>query len=71
MGADKKCLIVDDSKVVREITVRLVEDYELSAIGVSNAREAIEHCMSARFEAVFLDWDLPNMGALDFSARCG
>ena len=66
MSAKKTCLVIDDSDVIREIAIRIIEDLGLETKGVSNAAEAMEFCSDANPEAVFLDWDLPSMGALDF-----
>ena len=66
MSDNKTCLVVDDSDVIREIAVRIVADLGLDVEGVSNAAEAIENCQTKKPAAVFLDWDLPSMGALDF-----
>ena len=69
MSDNKTCLVVDDSDVIREIAVRIVADLGLDVEGVSNAAEAIENCQTKKPAAVFLDWDLPSMGALDFLRR--
>ncbi|MEM8936611.1 MAG: response regulator [Pseudomonadota bacterium] len=60
------CLIVDDSRVIREITIRIISDLDLNAVGVESAQAGLEHCRVNRVHAVMLDWDLPDMGALDF-----
>ena len=66
MSARKTCLIVDDSEVIREIAVRIMTDLGLDATQVENAGDAVAHCRAEKPDAVFLDWDLPSMGALDF-----
>lgn len=67
MMTDKKtCLVVDDSEVIREIAARIISDLGLEAPQVENAAMAIAHCQAEKPDAVFLDWDLPSMGALDF-----
>lgn len=66
MTTAKSCLIVDDSDLIREIAVRIVNDLGLDAEGAEGAPEAIEYCRASKPAVVFLDWDLPSMGALDF-----
>ncbi len=66
MTASKICLVVDDSELIREIAMRIVTDLGLEAEGVANAAQAAEFCKARMPAAVFLDWDLPSMGALDF-----
>lgn len=66
MTASKTCLVVDDSDLIREIAIRIITDLGLEADGVADASQAIEFCREKTPAAVFLDWDLPSMGALDF-----
>ncbi len=66
MTASKICLVVDDSEVIREIATRIIADFGLEAEGASDASTAIEFCREKKPAVVFLDWDLPSMGALDF-----
>jgi two-component system, chemotaxis family, chemotaxis protein CheY len=66
MSAKKTCLIVDDSSVIREIAIRIIADLGLDTAEAENAGSAIEYCREHNPAVVFLDWDLPSMGALDF-----
>lgn len=61
----KSCLVVEDSPVVREITVRIVAALGLTASEAETAAEAVEKCRQAPPQVIFLDWDLPSLGALD------
>ncbi|MCI5047160.1 MAG: response regulator [Aquisalinus sp.] len=60
------CLIVDDSEVIRLITRRILENLGHSASEAESAQEAVDACATTMPEVVFLDWDLPSLGALDF-----
>ena len=66
MSASRICLVVDDSELIREIATRIIADLGLEGEGVANASQAVEFCSEKRPAVVFLDWDLPSMGALDF-----
>lgn len=66
MSDQKTCLVIDDSEIIREIAVRILEDLGFNALQASNAAEAVAVCAEKSPAAVFLDWDLPSMGALDF-----
>ena len=66
MAVNKTCLVVDDSEVIREILTRIIVDLGLEAGQAQNASEAVSYCKDNAPAAVFLDWDLPSMGALDF-----
>ncbi len=66
MTTQKSCLIVDDSRVIREIAIRIVADIGFTTGQAENAASAIEYCREHKPDLVLLDWDLPSMGALDF-----
>lgn len=66
MSAQKTCLVVDDSRVIREIAIRIIADLGFKTAEAENAAAAIEYCRTEKPELVLLDWDLPSMGALDF-----
>lgn len=67
----KSCLVVEDSAVVRQIAVRIVQSFGLAASESASATEAVELCRTLRPDVVLLDWDLPTMGALDFLRGVG
>ena len=64
--AKKTCLVVEDSKVIREIAIRILTDLGLEASDVEDAEAGIAFCREHKPDAVLLDWDLPSMAALDF-----
>jgi two-component system chemotaxis response regulator CheY len=67
----KSCLVVEDSAVVRQIGVRIVQSLGLTTRDTSSAAEAVELCRTQKPDVVLLDWDLPTMGALDFLRGIG
>ncbi len=67
----KTCLIVEDSSVIREIAVRILRELKLDAKEAHNAHDGVQFCQEQKPDAVFLDWDLPSMGALDFLRGIG
>jgi two-component system chemotaxis response regulator CheY len=67
----KTCLIIEDSPVIREIAVRILRELNLEATEAPNAHDGVELCRAEKPDAVFLDWDLPSMGALDFLRGVG
>ena len=62
----KRCLIVDDSDVVRKVASAI-----LSAIGLeaSSGRDGLELARSTMPDAILLDWQIPDVGAHDFIAK--
>ncbi len=62
----KKCLIVDDSRVVRKVSGRIVRDLNFEVSEAGDGAEALEHCRVSMPDAVLLDWNMPVMNGLDF-----
>lgn len=62
----KTCLIVEDSNVVREIALRILNDLSITVKEVETAAEGLVACEAEKPDVVLLDWDLPSLGALDF-----
>ena len=62
----KTCLVVDDSRVVRKVARRIVEDLGLSCEEAEDGVEALKACQAKMPEAVLLDWNMPNMNGLEF-----
>lgn len=62
----KRCLIVDDSRVVRKVARRIVEDLNFAADEAADGQQALEACRSAMPDAVLLDWNMPVMNGIDF-----
>ena len=62
----KRCLIVDDSRVVRKVARRIVEDLHFSTEEAADGSEALEACRRAMPDAVLLDWNMPVMDGWQF-----
>jgi two-component system, chemotaxis family, chemotaxis protein CheY len=62
----KKCLIVDDSRVVRKVARRIVEDLRLEAEEAADGQQALEKCRESMPDVVLLDWNMPVMNGIDF-----
>ena len=62
----KNCLIVDDSRVIRKIARKILEELKF---GVEEAEEgpgALDMCRRKMPDAILLDWHLPTMTGLEF-----
>ena len=61
------CLIVDDSEAMREIAAEHLTALGHEVVEAPGPKEAIDALQSdpTAFGIVFLDWDLPTLGALD------
>ncbi len=62
----KTCLVVDDSKVVRTIARRILEDIDFEVAEAADGQEAVEACKDAMPDAVLLDWNMPVMNGPEF-----
>ena len=62
----KTCLVVDDSRVVRKVARRIVEDLGFTAIEAEDGNVALDECRKVMPECVLLDWNMPNMTGIEF-----
>ena len=62
----KTCLVVDDSRVIRKVARRILEDLGFEIAEAADGMEAMAWCRTAMPEAVLLDWNMPVMDGLEF-----
>lgn len=62
----KTCLVVDDSRVIRKVARRILEDLGFEISEAADGMEAMAWCRTAMPEAILLDWNMPVMDGLDF-----
>ena len=62
----KTCLVVDDSKVVRTIARRILEDIDFEVSEAADGRQAVDACKVSMPDAVLLDWNMPVMNGPEF-----
>jgi two-component system chemotaxis response regulator CheY len=62
----KTCLVVDDSKVVRMVARKILEDLDFAIVEAVDGQDALEKCELNMPEAVLLDWNMPIMNGIDF-----
>lgn len=60
------CLVVDDSRVVRKIARRIVEDLGFACEEAEDGQKAFEACTKAMPDAILLDWNMPVMSGIEF-----
>ncbi|MGB0747789.1 MAG: response regulator [Magnetospiraceae bacterium] len=66
MTQRKSCLIVDDSKVIRMVARKILQELEFDTAEAADGQEALEACKVQLPDAVLLDWNMPVMSGLDF-----
>jgi two-component system chemotaxis response regulator CheY len=62
----KTCLVVDDSRVVRKVARRIVEDLGFSCDEAEDGLIAYEKCQISMPDSVLLDWNMPVMSGIEF-----
>ena len=62
----KTCLVVDDSKVIRMVARRILEELSFEVWEAVDGQEALDKCLEQMPDAVLLDWNMPVMSGIDF-----
>jgi two-component system chemotaxis response regulator CheY len=62
----KTCLVVDDSRVIRKVARRILEDLGFEIAEAADGMEATAWCRAAMPDAILLDWNMPVMDGLEF-----
>lgn len=65
----KRCMIIDDSSVVRKVAKRILTSHDLLVIEAGNGSEGVELCRGDMPDMIVVDSTLPDMGADEFIRR--
>jgi len=65
----KTCLVVDDSRVIRKVSRRILEDLGFEVAEAGDGVEAMAWCTAVMPDAILLDWRMPAMDGLEFVKR--
>jgi two-component system, chemotaxis family, chemotaxis protein CheY len=65
-GAMKSCLIVDDSKVIRMVACRIMQELAFQTEEAVDGKEALDACKRMMPDAILLDWNMPVMNGIEF-----
>ncbi|PZP55214.1 MAG: two-component system response regulator [Micavibrio aeruginosavorus] len=65
----KTCLVVDDSRVVRKVALRIAEELGFATAEAEDGQKAYEYCLEKMPEAIILDWNMPVMSGIEFLER--
>ncbi len=62
----RHCLVVDDSDIIRKVAHHILEEVHVTSTEAESGPEALERCRSAMPDLIMLDWQMPQMSAVDF-----
>jgi two-component system chemotaxis response regulator CheY len=60
------CLVVDDSRVVRAVARRILEELQLDVSEAENGQVALDQCSDSMPDAILLDWNMPVLDGIGF-----
>jgi two-component system chemotaxis response regulator CheY len=64
-----RCLVVDDSRVIRKLASRMLADLEIATVEAENGLEAYDACVASMPDFILLDWNMPVQDGLTFLKR--
>jgi two-component system chemotaxis response regulator CheY len=64
----RRCLIIDQSPMVRRVAARIIRDLGFTVDEARTANEALELCENHPTNVVMLDWKTPDMDGAAFIA---
>jgi len=62
----KCCLVVDDSKVIRMVARKILEDLNFTIHEAEDGQQALNSCLESMPDAILLDWNMPVMSGIEF-----
>jgi two-component system chemotaxis response regulator CheY len=65
----KLCLVIDDSRVVRKVARRILEELGFEVAEAGDGAEGLAWCRTAMPDLILLDWTMPVMDGLEFLRR--
>jgi two-component system, chemotaxis family, chemotaxis protein CheY len=65
----KRCMLVDDSSVIRKVAKRILAGPDLTVVEAANGSEALVICTHDMPDIIVVDGALPDMSALEFIPR--
>jgi two-component system chemotaxis response regulator CheY len=62
----KHCLVVDDSRVIRAVARRILEELKFDIGEAEDGMTALRACRDRMPDLILLDWSMPNMTGVEF-----
>lgn len=61
----KRCLVVDDSEIVRKVARTLIESLKFKVDEAASGQEVLNACKADMPDIIFLDWHMPGSHTID------
>jgi two-component system chemotaxis response regulator CheY len=61
----KRCLVVDDSKIVRKVVRKIIESLGFEVVEAEDGKVAVEQLRAMPVDFMILDWNMPVMDGLE------
>jgi two-component system, chemotaxis family, chemotaxis protein CheY len=61
----KRCIVADDSAVIRKVARRILEQHAYEVIDAPDGRDMLSTCSVAMPDAILLDWSLPDQDSYE------
>ncbi len=65
----KRCLVVDDSRVIRRVASKIIQDLGFDVDEAENGRKALNALTIRMPDLILVDWDMPVMDGLEFAQQ--
>jgi two-component system chemotaxis response regulator CheY len=62
----RSCLVVDDSRVVRKVARRILEELQFTIEEAADGNLAMQACLRQMPDVILLDWNMPVMSGIEF-----
>lgn len=62
----RSCLVVDDSKVVRMVARKILEELQFDIVEAADGQQALDACLQGMPDAILLDWNMPIKNGIEF-----
>jgi two-component system chemotaxis response regulator CheY len=62
----KRCMIVDDSTVIRKVAKRILTGPEMMVVEASTGAQALDMCAAQMPDIIVVDGGLPDMATVEF-----
>lgn len=61
----KSCLLVDDSRAIRKLVRKMMEELNFDCTEAEDGQQALNACAAQMPDAIMLDWNMPVMTGIE------